>query len=315
MSGLRFDGRVAIVTGAGVNPGMGRAYARYLAQLGAKVVVNDLGVGPDGRRSVRADPDAVVAEIVAAGGEAVADHHSVAEEASARAIVQTALDTWGRLDIVVNNAGVGIVAGFEEITTTDLRTMIDVHLFGTIWMCRAAWPVLREAGYGRIVNITSGGMFGMPGLTVYGAAKGGIFGLTRGLGLEGAPLGIRVNALSPGGATVAAEHSYTIDPGALEAFKAQCPPELVAPAVAYLAHESCEIAGTLLHASAGRVAATMFADTAGFHDPALTIDLVHAHLGEVLDTTSLQVLTDPYHPGGSSSENADLFVPKPYRPA
>jgi NAD(P)-dependent dehydrogenase (short-subunit alcohol dehydrogenase family) len=286
MSGMRFDGRVAIVTGAGVNPGMGRAYARYLA-------------------------DAVVAENIDAGGEAIADHHSVAEEASARAIVQTALDTWGRLDIVVNNAGVGIVAGFEEVTTADLRTMIDVHLFGTIWMCRAAWPVLREAGYGRIVNITSGGMFGMPGLTVYGAAKGG----TRGLGLEGAPLGIRVNALSPGGATVAAEHSYTIDPGALEAFKAQCPPELVAPAVAYLAHESCQIAGTLLHASAGRVAATMFADTAGFHDPALTIDLVHAHLDEVLDTASLQVITDPYHPGGASSETNDLFVPKPYRPA
>jgi len=193
--------------------------------------------------------------------------------------------------------------------------MITVHLFGNIWMCRAAWPHMREAGYGRIVNITSGGMLGLPGLTLYGAAKAGILGLTRGLAREGQPLGIRVNALSPGGATVAAEHSYVIDPDALRAFKEACPPELVAPAVAYLCHDSCEISGTLLNASAGRVWTTVFADTAGIHDPALTIEGVRDHVGELLDTEPLTVLGDPRDPMGARNPQADLFVPKPYRSA
>ena len=161
MPELRFDGRVAIVTGAGgQDPSLGRSHATLLAERGAKVVVNDLGVGPDGRGIMRANAQQVADEIRAAGGEAVPDQHSVAEEEGARSVVATALDTWGRLDIVVNNAGVCFMAHFDKISSADIRQIIDVHLMGTLWMCRAAWPHMREAGYGRIVNTTSGAMFG-----------------------------------------------------------------------------------------------------------------------------------------------------------
>lgn len=188
MTTLRFDGQVAIVTGAGGQaPSLGRSHAKLLAERGAKVVVNDLGVGPDGRGTAQANAEQVVDEIRAAGGGAVTDQHSVAEEDGARAIVQTALDTWGRLDILVNNAGVAHIVHFDEISSADIRKVIDVHLMGTLWMCRAAWPVMRDAGYGRIVNTTSGAMFGQENLSIYGTAKAGIFGLSRGLAIEGAP--------------------------------------------------------------------------------------------------------------------------------
>ncbi len=213
MRELRFDGRVAIVTGAGSNPGLGRAYSLLLARRGARVLVNDLGVGCDGRGTIRSDAQAVADEIIAAGGEAAADQNSVADEAGARAIVHAALERRGRVDIIVNNAGVCHVSSFEEITPADVRGTIDTHLMGTLWMCRAAWPVMREAGYGRIVNTTSGAMFGEDHLSVYGAAKAGIFGLTRGLALEGVPLGIQVNAIGPGAATRAAAAELRIHRG------------------------------------------------------------------------------------------------------
>lgn len=179
MSELRFDDRVAIVTGAGgQEPSLGRSHALLLGERGAKVVVNDLGVGPDGRGIMRANAEHVVEQIRAADGEAVADQHSVADEEGARSVVATALDTWGRLDIVVNNAAVCFMVHIDEISSADLRRIIDVHLMGTVWMCRAAWPHMREAGYGRIVNTTSGAMFGIEHLSIYGAAKSGIFGLT-----------------------------------------------------------------------------------------------------------------------------------------
>ncbi len=136
MSELRFDGRVAIVTGAGgQDPSLGRSHAALLAARGAKVVVNDLGVGPDGRGIMRANAEQVVEEISAAGGEVIADEHSVAEEEGARGVVATALDAWGRLDIVVNNAGVCFMAQFDEISSADIRKIFDVHIMGTVWMC------------------------------------------------------------------------------------------------------------------------------------------------------------------------------------
>ena len=216
MSELRFDGRVAIVTGAGgQDPSLGRSHATLLAERGAKVVVNDLGVGPDGRGVMRANAAQVVDQILAAGGEAIADQHSVADEDGAHSVVATALDTWGRLDILVNNAGVCFMAHFDEISSADIRKIIDVHLMGTLWMCRAAWPHMRAAGYGRIVNTTSGAMFGIENLSIYGAAKSGIFGLTRGLAVEGAESGIKVNALGPAANTTAIRHfneSFAVSP-------------------------------------------------------------------------------------------------------
>ena len=316
MTEMRFDGRVAIVTGAGGNPGLGRAHAMLLASRGAKVVVNDLGVGSDGSGVAPHDPQLVVEEILAAGGEAVVDRHSVADEASARAVIATAIDTWGRLDILVNNAGIGVVSAFDEIEPAHLEQVMGVHLMGHIWMCRAAWPVMRGAGYGRIVNTTSGGMWGLPGLTVYGAAKMGIYGLTRGLALEGATFGIRVNAVSPGGHTNSFDRFFSVkDPAVHSAIVDSQPAELVSPMFAYLAHESCELTGGLFESSAGTVASRVFGATPGFTSPTLTIEDVRDHLDEILDTEHLAVVSDPRDAGQTGvAEVAKILVARPYEP-
>jgi NAD(P)-dependent dehydrogenase (short-subunit alcohol dehydrogenase family) len=279
-------------------------------------VVNDLGVGPDGRRVLRADAEAVVAEIVEAGGEAIADLHSVADENSAKAVVQTALDAWGRIDILVNNAGIGVVADFSEISSNDIQRVVGVHLMGGIWMCRAVWPHMCAAGYGRIVNTTSGGMFGMQGLSIYGAAKFGMFGLTRGLALEGAAHNIKVNALSPGAATNSFQHFYTIlDPAILTGYNEHFPPELVSPVIAYLAHESCEITGGLLHVGGGDVSARLIGATAGIKNAKLTIEDVRDNLSTIFDETTMTVVTDPRNPAETGSNPvASLLVAKPYQP-
>jgi NAD(P)-dependent dehydrogenase (short-subunit alcohol dehydrogenase family) len=196
MNELRFDDRVAIVTGAG--RGIGRVHARLLAAKGARVVVADLGGEIDGRGSSTAPADAVVGEIRANGGEAVACYGSVADEADVASIVETALDAFGRLDVVVNNAGIHDPAPFEALSVAQFRRMFDVHFFGTMMVTHAAWPHFVRAGYGRVVNTTSEAMLGgIPHLSSYGAAKGAVFGLTRNLATEGAAHGIRVNALAP----------------------------------------------------------------------------------------------------------------------
>ncbi|SFF79550.1 NAD(P)-dependent dehydrogenase, short-chain alcohol dehydrogenase family [Novosphingobium sp. CF614] len=316
MDRLRFDGQVAIVTGAGGNPGLGRAHAMLLAERGARVVVNDLSKEPLGSDRVPASAEAVAAEIVAAGGEAVADTHSVADEASAAAVVQTALDRWGRIDILVNNAGVGFLAGFDEITSVDIRTMVEVHLMGAIWMSRAVWKPMQAAGYGRIVNTTSGGMMGMNGMTVYGAAKFGIFGLTRGLAVEGASRGIKVNALSPGAATRNGSRHFTIpDPEKRRAYEHDFRPALVSPAVAYLAHEACEVSGMLFHAGGGKVSSRQICMTTGIDEPDLTIEQVRDGLDTILDPATLTPATDPRDPSVTgNSTAAALLVPKAYEP-
>jgi NAD(P)-dependent dehydrogenase (short-subunit alcohol dehydrogenase family) len=313
---LRFDGQVAIVTGAGGSANLGRSHARLLAARGAKVVVNDLGVGPGKKRADPASAEAVAAEIVAAGGEAIADLHSVADEESAEAIVQAALDKWGRIDILINNAGYGIVAEFKEISSRDIARVVDVHLMGAIWMCRAAWPHMRKANYGRIVNTTSGGMFGMRGLSLYGAAKFGIYGLTRGLAVEGAEHKIKINALSPGAATNSMGHGLTFtDPKVMQAFKEQFPPDLVSSAVAYLAHETCAVTGALLQAGGGNVSARLIHATTGYTKPGLCIEDVHDNVRAIFDEAGASLVTDPDSPtGGDNGPLAGLMVPTPYEP-
>jgi NAD(P)-dependent dehydrogenase (short-subunit alcohol dehydrogenase family) len=289
---MRFDERVAIVTGAGGNPGLGRSYARLLAARGAKVVVNDLGVGPDGRGNVTAHADVVAQEIRDAGGEAIADTNSVAEESSARAIVQTALDAWGRLDVLVNNAGVFHLALFDELAPRDAERIVSVHLLGNIWMCRAAWPAMKAAGYGRIINVSSGAMLGGRYNVVYGAAKAGIYGLTRGLAVEGDPHGIKVNALGPGAHTAASDLLFEsaefpgVDPGDLD-------PDVVAPTVAFLAHQDCDVSGKFINSMAGRVSEMYLAETAGHRSAEATPEDVRDHFAAVVDRDGARAIPDP----------------------
>ncbi len=315
MNELRFDGRVAIVTGAGgQNPSLGRSHATLLALRGAKVVVNDLGVGPDGRGVMRANADEVVDEIRTAGGEAVCDQHSVADEDGASNVVATALNTWGRLDILVNNAGVCAMAHFDEISSTDIRQIIDVHLMGTLWMCRAAWPHMRDMGYGRIVNTTSGAMFGIENLSIYGAAKSGIFGLTRGLAVEGAALGIKVNALGPAANTTAIRHFNETSPFT-SLMEAHFPTSLVSPAVGYLAHETCELSGANLEVAAGNIGLRVFGQTAGYTDSDLSIEKVRDHLSTIIDTSQKTMIPDPGAlPAGPTGAGQLGAILKPYQP-
>src|SRR6516164_1170134 len=196
MKEFRFDGRTAIVTGAGGNPSLGRAHALLLAARGAKVVVNDIGQLPAalGYPGV-ASAEAVAQEIRALGGQAVADTHSVESEEGAAAIIRAAVEAFGGVDILINNAGVCRVVAFEEMTAQDFRQSIEVNLMGTVATCRAAWPHMKARGYGRIINISSGSMTGLAWQSAYAAAKGAVFSFTRALASEGSGLGIKANCV------------------------------------------------------------------------------------------------------------------------
>lgn len=294
---LRFDGRVAVVTGGG--RGLGRAYGLLLAERGARVVVNDAGVSVVGRPTDEDPAAEVVAEIGARGGEAVASTDSVATSAGGRAIIETALDTWGRIDIVVNNAGVGGSAtAFEDITDDQLRSVIDTHLLGAFNTLRPAWPHLVAAGYGRVLNVSSSSALGMESSWDYPAAKAGLIGLTKSLAIRGRAAGIRVNALMPMAYTrPMADYSK-------EAIRrwmaANFRPEQVAPVAAWLVHDQVPCSGEVFHAGAGQVARVVFAVTPGFRDPDLTLELVSGHFDEVMDLDGLHVVRD-------SRESSALF--------
>jgi NAD(P)-dependent dehydrogenase (short-subunit alcohol dehydrogenase family) len=312
MNELRFEDRVAVVTGAGGNPGLGRSYARLLAARGAKVVVNDVGAtrGLPGA-SDNADAKTVVAEIVSSGGEAIADEHSVSEPEGARALVDTALEAFGRLDIVVNNAGVCIHAPVLDVTDEDIRLMLDVNLLGTIHVCRAALPHLRRAGYGRIVNTTSGAAFGYPLLTIYAASKAAVIGFTRALATETANDGdIRCNMISPGAGTRMSVVVLKEDSPVLAEMMRTAPPDLVAPVVAYLAHEDCPVNGEILSAAGGAASRVVLQQTAGLAEPDLTPEAVRDRFDEIIDMEGAQIA--PMAAGEVAA--ATSFAAKPYRP-
>jgi NAD(P)-dependent dehydrogenase (short-subunit alcohol dehydrogenase family) len=306
MSEMRFDGRVAIVTGAGGKPGLGRAYAMLLASRGAKVVINDNGVGPDGRGTKPANAEAVVKEIVDAGGEAIADTHSVAELRSAEAIVATALDAWGRVDILINNAGIAGLPQFDEMTPSYIEDILAVHLFGTIWTTRAAWPHMQQAGYGRIVSVASNSMLGQRYNTIYGAAKGGIWALMRGLAVEGKTHGIKANSIGPGAKTNMAAMFATGE------FIDLAPPaELVAPTVAYLSHEDCEVSGGYFEAAGGMTKFHPFAETKGYFNADVTLEDVRDNFRQIVDTEGHTLYPEPLE-----DPMAEIIARKePYVPA
>ncbi len=253
---IRYDGRVAIVTGAGA--GLGRQHALLLGSRGAKVVVNDPGGSVDGRGGANAAADAVVAEIRAAGGEAVANYASVADAEAAAGIVQTALDTWGRLDILVNNAGVLRDKSFHKLELSDFEFVVKVHLLGSVYVTRAAWPVMREQRYGRIVVTTSiSGSVGNFGQSNYGAAKMGLLGLMNCLQFEGASYNIKINAISPSARTRMTEELLP------EAVLKWMHPELISPAVAWMCSEGCEASGEIIWAAAGNYARVKYLQSQG----------------------------------------------------
>lgn len=291
---MRFDGQVVIVTGAGSNPGLGRSYAHYLAARGASVVVNDLGVGPDGRGVTVSRAEAVAAEICAAGGIAVADTNTVATREGAQAVVQTALDAFGRVDGLVNNAGVLEYTLFEALTPADIEKMINSHVMGTIWMCRAVWPHMQVAGQGRIVNTVSGSVIGAKYSTVYGAAKAAIFGFTRNLAIEAEALGIKVNSILPSAATVAwltfSDDETRPDDNVLQEHS----PDLVAPALAFLAHETVPFNGRCIGMNGTNVYEVGLWRSKGVTKAAWTPEAIRESLAEMHGQDHLKILRDPF---------------------
>jgi NAD(P)-dependent dehydrogenase (short-subunit alcohol dehydrogenase family) len=290
MDDLRFDDRVAIVTGAG--HGIGRAHAQLFAARGAKVVVADYGVAIDGSGSSAGPAEEVATEIRAAGGDAVACFADVSDEEVAGSIVDTALRTYGRLDAVVNNAGIHDAAPFEQLTTVQFRRMMDVHFFGTLFVTQAAWKHFLVTGYGRIVNTTSEAMLGgISQLSSYGAAKGAVFGLTRNLATEATGTGIRVNAIAPRADTrmSASEQDrlaglFGMDDETMKAVSASMPPDMCSPAALYLAHESCILNGEVLRVGMGSAARLAVIHTEGLTKDPITPEDIAENLTTILAT-------------------------------
>lgn len=254
---LSFEGQVAIVTGAG--GGLGREHALALARRGAKVLVNDLGGAVDGSgRSVSA-AQAVVDEIRAFGGEAMANGASVTDFAAVQAMMQQAIDAWGRVDILINNAGILRDKSFAKMELEDFRQVVDVHLMGAVHCCKAVWPIMQAQNYGRIVMTTSSsGLYGNFGQSNYGAAKMALVGLMQTLALEGAKYHIHVNALAPTAATRMTEGLMP------EAVLAALKPKAVVPAMLVLAHTSAPTR-TILCAGAGSFEAAHITLTQGVY--------------------------------------------------
>ena len=255
MADIRFDGKVAIVTGAG--GGLGRQHALELARRGAKVVVNDLGAALDGAGGSSEAAGKVVEEIKAAGGEAIADGGSVTDDAGAANLVKRATDAFGRLDILIANAGILRDKSFSKMEIADFEAVLGVHLMGTVKPLHHAWPIMREQKYGRIVVTTSStGLYGNFGQANYGAAKLSLVGLMKTLAIEGARDNIKVNAICPVAATRMTEN--IIPPPILEKLK----PEYVSPGVAYLASEEAPTS-VILTAAAGGFAVARIYETEG----------------------------------------------------
>jgi len=272
---LSFAGRVAVVTGAG--RGLGRSYAHLLAQRGAAVVVNDTGADLTGDGGHDDPAERVAAEIRVAGGEATACTASVATPEGGQTIIDAALARYGRVDILIHNAGNVRRAPLRDMTPADFDAVLDVHLRGAFHMVRAAFGVMCDAGYGRLVLTSSiGGLYGNADVANYAAAKAGVIGLSNVAALEGATHGVRCNVVVPAAVTRMAEGIDTSGYPPMD-------PELVAPVVGWLAHESCSVTGEVLIALAGRVARAALVESPGVYQPSWTIEDVDARIEAIRD--------------------------------
>ncbi|ANY22229.1 SDR family NAD(P)-dependent oxidoreductase [Gordonia terrae] len=286
MQELRYDDRCVIITGAG--RGIGREYALLLAARGASVVVGDLGARTDGSGLDGDDPAATVAaEITAAGGRAVACRADVSHEQGAKALVEAAMDSFGRIDGVINNAGIVRTADFRDVPDEEHQRHLDVHYFGSLRLCRAAWPHLIASGTGRVVNTVSGAMLGNPMMTHYGSSKAAVFGLTRSLAVEGKSAGIAVNAIAPGAGTRMAEAATdSLSPEVVAHIRNNLRAEFVAPMGAYLVHPSATVTGEVFTVAGGAVRRLALLDTVGINDPNLNVETIATQFDDVMAITS-----------------------------
>ena len=314
---MRFDGQVAVITGAG--GGLGKQYALLLASRGARVVVNDTGGSVTGTGSNTDAAHAAAEEIRRQDGDAVADTNSVTSPEGGQAIIDTALRSWGRVDIVINNAGIVCDAPFEDVTADRLAPLLDVHLKGAFYVTRPAWKVMSEQRYGRILNTCSAaGILGAERMSNYGAAKTGLIGLTRVLAAEGADHNIKINAIAPIAYTRMLAHSIDGATGqravennasaqaVLDDLVAQylqkLDPALVAPVAAFLTHRECPVSGEIYTVGAGHVARFFIGRTKGFYSPALSVEAVRDHFDEIRADTDYTV------PSGPADEMSTLFA-------
>lgn len=286
MTERRFDGRVAVITGAG--RGLGRAYALLLASLGARIVVNDPGTSIKGGDADTGPAAEVVREIEAAGGQAVVSLESVATPEGGAAIIQTAIDTYGRIDILIHNAGNVRYGSLATVSHEDFRAVVDVHFLGAFNVVRPAFELMCKSGYGRIVLTSSiGGLYGGSNTVNYAMSKAGMLGLNNVAAIEGAEHNVKCNAIVPGAVTRMADGLDT-------SFYPPMGPELVAPVVGLLAHESCPVTGEMLVSIAGRVARIYIEETEGLYKPEWTIDTVAENLDAIRDQSHIWTL----HPAG-----------------
>ncbi|MFZ4067523.1 MAG: SDR family NAD(P)-dependent oxidoreductase [Phenylobacterium sp.] len=291
MADIRFDGKVAIVTGAG--GGLGRQHALELARRGAKVVVNDLGGSVDGSGGSSAAAEAVVAEIKAFGGEAIANGSSVTDDAGVAHMVQQAMDAWGRIDILVANAGILRDKTFSKMEIADFEAVMNVHVMGSVKPAKAVWEIMKAQNYGRIVVTTSStGLYGNFGQSNYGAAKLALIGFMNTLKIEGQKNNIHVNAISPVAATRMTENLMPAE------VLAKLKPEYVTPAVVYLVSEEAPT-GVVMTAGAGAFAQARIYETEGVYlgEGGLSVEEVRDNFARITDPTGQQA----YVNGGEQS--------------
>jgi len=284
MSEIRFDDRVAIITGAG--GGLGRTYAMELARRGARVVVNDLGGGTDGTGKSTGMADLVVSEIVEAGGVAVASHDSVSTPEGGKAIVETAMDHFGAVDVVISNAGILRDSSLAKLTPEDLDVVIDVNLKGAFNVCQPAFKVMKERGYGRIVlTASSSGIFGNFGQANYAAAKSGLLGLSSVISIEGAKYGITCNVIAPQAVTRLTE-------ALMGPLAEKLKPECVTPLVTFLSSESCQETHGIYGVGGGRFARIFIGMAPGyFAGTAAVVDAedIEANFSKIRDVSGYTI--------------------------